>query len=110
MRSVNIQELQSQYAFIWNAISAELKAKEETETDVVITSDGKPIALLSVVTLPESEKSSEELAESLVAASRRIRAQTVVAAMQQSAKEAGLDKMSLGDINAVIDDARTERA
>ena len=69
---------------------------------MVITSNGKPIALLSAT-------SGESLEESLRAL-RRARAQAAAAAMQGASLKAGSDRMSLEDINAEIDAARADRA
>ena len=72
------------------------------EKDLVVTSDGKPIALLS----PISEDSLEEL----LSAMRRARAQAAAAAMQQSSFKAGIDLMPLDAIGAEIAAARADRA
>ncbi len=94
MRFVSVRELRERLASIWKALVE--------EKDMVITSNGKPIALLSAT-------SGESLEESL-SALRRARAQAAATAMQQASLKAGSDRMSLDDINAEISAARTERA
>ena len=93
MRFVSVRELRGQSASVWKALAE--------EKDLVITSNGKPIALLSAT-------SGESLEESL-GAIRRARAQAAATSMQQTSLRAGSDRMSLDDINAEIDAARAER-
>lgn len=94
MRFVSVRELRGRSASIWKALVE--------EKDMVITSNGKPIALLSTT-------SGESLEESL-SALRRARAQAAATAMQQASLKAGSDRMSLDDINAEINAARADRA
>lgn len=94
MRFVSVRELRERSASIWKALVE--------EKDMVITSNGKPIALLSAT-------SGESLEESL-SALRRARAQAAATAMQQASLKAGSDRMSLDDINAEISATRAERA
>lgn len=94
MRFVSVRELRNQLASVWKVLSE--------EKDLVITSNGKPIALLSAMV-------EEDLEESLGAV-RRARAQAAATALQQSSLQAGTDHLSLEDINAEIDAARRERA
>ena len=61
---------------------------------MVITSNGKPIALLSAT--------SEELLEESLAALRSTRALAAVNAMQQASIKAGTDRLSAADIEAEI--------
>lgn len=93
MRFVSVRELRGQSAAVWKALAE--------EKDMVITSNGKPIALLSAT--------SDETLEESLGAVRRARAETAVAAMQQASLKAGTDRMSLDDINAEIAAARAER-
>lgn len=94
MRFVTVRELRGQSAAVWKALAE--------ERDLVVTSNGKPIALLSAT-------SGEFLEESL-GALRRARAQAATAAMQQASLKTGTDQMSLDDINAEIAATRAERA
>ena len=94
MRFVSVRELRERSASIWKALVE--------EKDMVITSNGKPIALLSAT-------SGESLEESL-SALRRARAQAAATAMQQASLKAGSDRMSLDDINAEVSAARAKRA
>jgi antitoxin (DNA-binding transcriptional repressor) of toxin-antitoxin stability system len=93
MRFVSVRELRGQSALIWKEL-AEVK-------DLVITSHGKPIALLSAT-------SEETLEESLVAV-RRARALAAVTAMQQASVKVGTDRLTLNEVNAEIDAVRKSR-
>lgn len=94
MRFVSVRELRNRSAAIWKVLS--------NERDLVVTSNGKPIALLSAT-------SDATLEESLVAL-RRARAQAAATAMQQASLKAGSDRMSLEDINAEVDVVRAARS
>lgn len=94
MRFVSVRELRNQSASVWKALSE--------EKDLVITSNGKPIALLSAIV--------EEDPEVLLETVRRVRAQAAATALQQASLQAGTDRLSLEDINAEINAARRERA
>jgi len=94
MRFVSVRELRGRSAAVWKALAE--------EKDLVVTSNGKPIALLSAT--------SDELLEDSLRAVRRARAQAATAAMQQASLKAGTDRMSLDEINAEIAASRIERA
>lgn len=93
MKFVSVRELRGQSAAVWNAL-----AKEK---DLVVTSNGKPVALLS-------ETSEEQLEESLKIL-RRMRAQLAVSLMQRASLGAGTDRLTLDEINAEIDAVRKAR-
>ena len=93
MNFVSVRELRTRSAAVWNALSE--------EKDLVVTSNGKPIAVLSATTAATVEAS--------LAALRQARAQLAVAAMQQRASETNADRMTLGDVNAEIDAVRRRR-
>lgn len=93
MRFITIRDLRNN--------SAKIKRDLLKEKDMILTSSGKPIAILTTT-------SPEKVEESL-ALIRRLRAIEAVNAMQRSSVEAGADRMSLKDINEEIDKARKER-
>ena len=93
MRFVSVSELCGKSAAVWKTLTK--------EKDLIVTSDGKPIALLSAM-------SDETLDESLRAL-RRSRAQVTAKAMQQASAGAGTDQLSLEEINAEIEAARRQR-
>lgn len=90
MRFVTVRDLRGRSAQIWRQLAA--------ERDMVITSKGKPIALLTFV--------NEESFEQSLVAIRRARAMAAVEAMQARSEKMGLNRMTLGEINAVIADVR----
>lgn len=93
MQFVSVRELRNRSAAIWKTLAE--------EQDLVVTSNGKPIALLSAT--------SDELLEESLSAVRRARAQNAVAAMQQASLRAGTDRMSMDEVDAEIQAARRER-
>ena len=68
--------------------------------DVVLTNNGKPVALLWPV-------DEDNLEESLKMA-RRVRFDQALHNIRMSAARHGLDKLSMGEIDAIIDDVRKE--
>ena len=93
MQFVSVRELRNHSAAIWKTLAE--------EQDLVVTSNGKPIALLSAT--------SDETLEESLGAVRRARAQNAVAAMQQASLRAGTDRLSMGEVDAEIQAARRER-
>ena len=89
-----MRELRSRSAAVWRSLAR--------EKDLVVTSNGKPIAVLSATTASTLEMS--------LAALRQARAQLAVTAMQQRARETGTDRLTLEEINAEIDAARQTRS
>ena len=89
MRFVSVRKLRNQSASVWKVLSE--------EKDLVITSNGKPIALLSAMV--------EEDLEASLGAVRRARAQAASTALQQASLQAGTDRLSLEDINSEINAA-----
>ena len=94
MNFVSVRELRSRSAAVWRSLAR--------EKDFVVTSNGKPIAVLSAT--------SASTLETSLAALRQARAQLAVAAMQQRAREAGADRLTLEEINAEISAARQNRS
>ncbi len=93
MRFISVRDLRSKSAQVWGQLAE--------EKELVVTSNGKPIAILSAV----QEGRLEETLSSI----RRARAMAAVDAMQQRALRMGLNTMTLEDINAVIEEVRKER-
>ena len=93
MRFISVRDLRSKSAQVWGQLAE--------EKELVVTSNGKPIAILSTV--------QEGRLEETLAAIRRARAIAAVDAMQQRALKMGLDTMTLEEINAIIEEVRRER-
>ncbi len=92
MRFISVRDLNTKPKEIWR------KIKEE---EVVITSNGKPIALLSGVT--------EETLEKTIRSIRRSRALIALEEMQKKSIEQGLDKWTDVQIESEIRAARKSR-
>jgi antitoxin (DNA-binding transcriptional repressor) of toxin-antitoxin stability system len=92
MRFISVRDLSTKPKEIWN------KIKEE---EVVITSNGKPIALLSGVT--------EETLEKTIRTIRRSRALVAIEDMQKTSIELGLDKLADSQIESEIQAVRKSR-
>ena len=93
MRPVAVTELQSLSASAWEALVE--------EEDVVVTSSGRVIAILSAATASTLE---ETLADR-----RQAQALLAVARMQREARDTGLDRWNLEEVNAEIDALRQSR-
>ena len=89
------------YRTLRNEPSA-FRKRLESEGDLIVTVDGKPFALM--INLSESE----DIQEILLMVSR-LKAQMAVRSLRSQARKAGLDKMTLKDINALIKKTRVER-
>jgi len=92
MRYVTVREISTKARRVWEMLR---------EGEVVVTSNGKPIALLSGVT--------EETCDRTVKAIRRSRFLLALEEMQKQALERGLDKLTDEEIEAEIHQARKER-
>ena len=93
MKFISVRDLRSRSAQFWNQLAR--------ERDLVLTSNGKPVAILSAV--------SEGDLEDSLAAIRRARAVAAVEKMQSRSLAAGMDKLSLDEINVEIRAARKAR-
>lgn len=92
MRFISVRDLNTKPKEIWSRVKDE---------EVVITSNGKPIALLSGVT--------EETLEKTLRAIRRSRALIALEEMQKKATALGLDKLTNAQIDAEIQAVRKSR-
>ena len=90
---VSVRELCSRSAAVWRSLAR--------EKDLVVTSKGEPIAVLSATTASTLDASLTAL--------RQGRAQLAVAAMQQRAREACADRLTLEGVNAEINAVRRSR-
>ena len=93
MRFVSVRDLRSKGRRVWEEL--------ESEEELVVTSNGRPIALLTGVNEENFENTLRDL--------RRARALRAVEEMQRASLKAGLDKMSNQEINAEVRAARKAR-
>ena len=93
MKFITVRELRGRSGQVWNTLAR--------EREVILTSNGKPIAILSAV--------SEETLEESLAAVRRTRAVAAVEKLQRQSVQAGVDKLSPAEISAEIRVVRKAR-
>lgn len=93
MRFLSIRDLRSKPAEIWKTLPS--------TREMVVTSNGRPIAVLSAVT--------EENLEETLAAIRRARAVTSVSELQLRSVEHGTDSLTMDEIDAEITEVRRQR-
>lgn len=93
MTFISIRDMRTRPGEVWQQL--------QEEGDLIITSSGRPFALMI--------SAEGEDVEELLLALRRARAQLAVSRMRKQASSAGLEHMSLDQINAEIRQARAER-
>lgn len=90
MEFIGVREFRGHAAAIWKKLSK--------EKEFIITSNGKPVAVLSAVNGTDVEESLRIL--------RQARAAAAVKAMQKKSVEQGLHGMGLQEINKLIKETR----
>ncbi len=93
MRFVSVRDLRGKSGEVWKELAE--------ERELIITSNGKPIAILSAV--------SEETLEDALRAIRRARAVAAVQTMQRRSVQEDRNKMSAEAIDAEIAEVRSKR-
>ncbi len=93
MRFVSVRDLRGKSSEIWRELSR--------EREMVVTNNGRPIAILATV--------NESSMEQSLAAFRQVRAVDAVARLQRQSVERGTDRLSMADVDAEIDAARRDR-
>ena len=90
MKFVTVRDFRTSPASIWK--------KLPSERELIITNNGKPIALLTPL--------NDETLEDTVSAVRKAKAINAVRKMQEISVSLGTDKMTPEEINTIIKDAR----
>jgi antitoxin (DNA-binding transcriptional repressor) of toxin-antitoxin stability system len=93
MKFLSVRDLRSKSADVWKGL--------ESEREMVVTSNGRPIAILSAVT--------EENLEETLTAIRRSRALTAASELQRRSVEQGTDALTSAEIDAEIAAVRQAR-
>ncbi len=93
MKFISVRELRGKSADIWKALP--------DEREMVITNNGRPVAILAAV--------SESNLEESLAAFRQARAIAAVANLQRRSVQQGADKITMDDIDAEIGAVRLNR-
>ena len=94
MKFLSVRDLRGNSAQVWRDLPI--------EREMVVTSNGRPVAILSSVREDEVEES--------LAAIRQARAATAVARLQADSAARGLDRLTPAEIQAEIETVRRERA
>ncbi len=94
MKFLSVRDLRGKSAQIWKDLPE--------EREMVITSNGRPIAILAAIT-------ESNLEESLTAF-RQARAVEAVAALQRRSADRGTDRITMDEIDAEIKAVRKKRA
>lgn len=94
MKFITIRDLKFKSSEVWRRL--------EAEKDLVVTSNGRPIAILTGI--------NENNLEESLAAIRRSRAVLAVNKLQLQSVEQGKDKFSMDEIEAEIDAVRRSRS
>jgi antitoxin (DNA-binding transcriptional repressor) of toxin-antitoxin stability system len=93
MKFLSVRDLKTKSSQVWK----ELPGQQE----MIVTSNGRPIALLSSI--------NENNLEQILTAFRRARATSALALIQYESTQKGTDKISLNEINAEIKEVRSNR-
>ena len=93
MKFVSVRDLRNKSGQLWKELPE--------EREMVVTSNGRPIAILATI-------SESNLEESLTAF-RQARAVEAVASLQRRSIEQGTDKISMDEIDAEIKAVRKKR-
>ncbi len=94
MKFLSVRDLRGKSAEIWKRL--------EGEREMIITNNGRPIAILAAV--------NESNLEESLAAFRQARAVEAVASLQRRSVEQGTDKISMVEVEEEIKAVRRKRA
>ena len=93
MKFLSVRDLRGKSAKIWKELPE--------EREMVITSNGRPIAILAAINEANLEES--------LSAFRKARAVEAVASLQRRSVEQGADRITLDEIDAEIKAVRSQR-
>ena len=93
MKFLSVRDLKTKSSQVWKELP--------DQKEMVVTSNGRPIALLSSI--------NENNLEQVLSAFRHARATNAVAMIQYESVQKGTDKLSMEEINAEIKAVRSKR-
>jgi antitoxin (DNA-binding transcriptional repressor) of toxin-antitoxin stability system len=93
MKFLSVRDLKTKSAQVWKDLP--------DQKEMIVTSNGRPIALLSSI--------NENNLEQVLTAFRHARATNAVATVQYESAQKGTDKISMDEINAEIGAVRSKR-
>jgi len=94
MKFLSVRDLRGRSAEVWKNLPE--------EGEMIVTSNGRPIAILAAIT--------ESTLEESLSAFRQARAIEAVVSLQRKSAQQGTDKISMEEINAEIKAIRKKRA
>ena len=94
MKFLSVRDLRGKSAQVWKNLPE--------EREMIVTSNGRPIAILAAIT--------ESTLEESLSAFRQARAVEAVVSLQRKSVRQGTDKISMEEINAEIKAVRKKRA
>lgn len=94
MRFLSVRELRAKAAKVWKELPE--------EKEMVVTSNGRPVAILASV--------DEESVEESLKAFRQARAIVAVASLQRASARRGTRRMTIGEIEEEIREVRARRS
>jgi antitoxin (DNA-binding transcriptional repressor) of toxin-antitoxin stability system len=93
MKFLSVRDLKTKSSQVWKDLP--------DQKEMIVTSNGRPIALLSSI--------NENNLEQVLTAFRHARATDAVATVQYESAQKGTDKISIDEINAEIGAVRSKR-
>ncbi len=93
MKFLSVRDLKTKSSQVWQELAG--------QKEMIVTSNGRPIALLSSI--------NENNLEQVLSAFRRARATNAVASIQFESTQKGTDKISMDEIDAEIQAVRSKR-
>ena len=93
MKFLSVRDLKTKSSQVWKDLPE--------QKEMIVTSNGRPIALLSWI--------NENNLEQVLSAFRHARATNAVASIQYDSVRKDTDKLTLGEIDAEIKDVRSKR-
>lgn len=92
MKFVTVRELRGRTSELWDQLAQ--------QRELVVTNNGKPIAILSATDAESFEASVRNL--------RRCRAADALSSLQRESERRGLDRLTLDEVNEEIQAARRD--
>lgn len=93
MKFLSVRDLRGKSASVWSQLL--------DEREMIITNNGRPVALLTAI--------DETNVEESLAAWRQVRATQALTAIQQQSMQKGTDSLSMDEIDAEIAQSRESR-
>ncbi len=93
MKFISVRDLKTKSSQIWEGLSE--------QKELIITNNGRPIAILSSIDENNLEQTLKDL--------RRVRSSNAVASLQYESVKRGTDKITMDEIDSEIHSVRANR-